>query len=100
MAPGERTRALRPAQVAINWVANRPAVAAVIIGAGKLAQLEDNLGDVELEIPAELQQRLDYASGLPEGSPYSMFLEDFQRETLNGGTAVAAKPPNYYLGHG
>ena len=30
------------AQVALNWVANRPGVASVIVGATKLSQLEDN----------------------------------------------------------
>jgi aryl-alcohol dehydrogenase-like predicted oxidoreductase len=85
------------AQVAINWVANRPAVASVILGASKLAQLEDNLAALDFAIPAELQQRLDDVSRMPAGSPYSMFLEDFQRATLNGDTSVGAKPPNYYL---
>ena len=32
------------AQVALNWVATQPGIASVILGATKLAQLQDNLG--------------------------------------------------------
>ena len=43
-----------PAQVALNWTANRPAVASLLVGATKLAQLEDNLAVLDFELPAEL----------------------------------------------
>ncbi|HET7130645.1 MAG TPA: aldo/keto reductase [Gammaproteobacteria bacterium] len=51
-----------PAQVAIAWVLTRPAVAAVLIGASRAEQLDDNLGaaDVRLE-PDDLAQ-LDAAT--------------------------------------
>jgi aryl-alcohol dehydrogenase-like predicted oxidoreductase len=51
-----------PAQVAIAWVLTRPAVAAVLIGASRREQLDDNLGaaDVRLE-PDDLAQ-LDAAT--------------------------------------
>ena len=45
------------AQVALNWVANRPAVAAVIIGATKLHQLQDNLGALDFEIILQLDRK-------------------------------------------
>ncbi|CAG0986035.1 partial 1-deoxyxylulose-5-phosphate synthase YajO, partial [Anaerolineae bacterium] len=35
-----------PSQVALNWLLQRPAVTAPIIGVRTLAQLEDNLGAV------------------------------------------------------
>ena len=44
------SRAL-PAQVALNWVTQRPGVASTIIGATKPAQLEDNLAALSFEIP-------------------------------------------------
>lgn len=50
------------AEVALNWVANRPGVASVIVGATKLKQLEDNISALSFTIPAELQARLDRAS--------------------------------------
>ena len=84
------------AQVAINWVAHRPAVGSVIIGASKLPQLDDNLASLEFEIPSELQQRLEIASRIPLGSPYTMFLDQFQNETVNGGVRVGIKPAGYY----
>ncbi len=57
----------RPAQVAINWLLQRPGVTAPIIGARDLAQLEDNLGAVGWALDAEHMERLDRASdtGLP-----------------------------------
>ncbi|WP_263970633.1 aldo/keto reductase [Leptolyngbya sp. KIOST-1] len=68
---GELGRSM--AQVALNWVANRPAIASVIIGATKLHQLEDNLGALDLEIPAELLQRLDAVSRPEARFPYTFF---------------------------
>jgi aryl-alcohol dehydrogenase-like predicted oxidoreductase len=50
------------AQVALNWVANRPGVATVILGATKLEQLEDNLRALDFEIPEALVARLDDVS--------------------------------------
>jgi aryl-alcohol dehydrogenase-like predicted oxidoreductase len=84
------------AQVAINWVANRPAVASVIVGASKLVQLEDNLASLDFDLPPELRRRLDEASAPGDGSPYSMFYDSFQRDTVNAGSPVDDKPSHYY----
>lgn len=52
------------AQVAIAWLLARSAVASVLVGASKLAQLEDNLGAAQLQLsPAELAT-LDEATAL------------------------------------
>jgi aryl-alcohol dehydrogenase-like predicted oxidoreductase len=61
------------AQVAVNWTVNRPGIASVIIGATKLAQLEDNLQAMEFEIPTELSQRLETISRPESQFPYSFF---------------------------
>ena len=82
------------AQVALNWVANRPAVASVIIGATKLHQLEDNLGALDFEIPAELQQRLDDVSRPETRFPYTFFEPNLQG-MLNGGATVGDKPKSF-----
>ena len=82
------------AQIAMNWVANRPAVASVIIGATKLHQLQDNLGALDFEIPAELQQRLDEASRPEARFPYTFFEPSLQG-MLNGGATVGDKPKSY-----
>ncbi|MEM9217785.1 MAG: aldo/keto reductase [Cyanobacteria bacterium P01_F01_bin.150] len=83
------------AQVALNWVVNRPAVASVIIGATKLHQLQDNLGALDFEIPTELQQRLDMVSRPETPFPYTFF-EDGLQGMITGGATVGDKPPSYY----
>ncbi|MEL6318061.1 MAG: aldo/keto reductase [Pseudomonadota bacterium] len=82
------------AQVAVNWVANRPGVASVLVGATKLRQLEDNLGALDFELPAELRERLDRASAAPKRFPYSFFGPELQG-MLTGGAAVGDKPDGY-----
>lgn len=83
------------AQVAVNWVVNRPGVASVLVGATKLHQLEDNLGALEFKIPAELQQRLDAVSKPESRFPYTFFEPGLQG-MLNGGATVGDKPEGYY----
>ena len=69
----------RPAsQVALNWVASQPGVTSTIIGASKLAQLEDNLRYAEFEIPADLRKKLDEVSAIESVHPYGFYKPDFQ----------------------
>ena len=69
----------RPAsQVALNWVATQPGVTSTIIGASKLAQLEDNLRYAEFEIPADLRKKLDEVSAIESVHPYGFYKPDFQ----------------------
>ena len=83
------------AQVAVNWVVNRPSVASVLIGATKLHQLEDNLGALEFEIPPELQQRLDDVSKPEVRFPYTFF-EPSMQGMVTGGATIGDKPTGYY----
>lgn len=83
------------AQVAVNWVVNRLMVAAVIIGATKLHQLQDNLGALEFELPPELQQRLDAVSQPEIRFPYTFF-EDGMQGMIHGGTTVGDQPRSFY----
>ena len=79
----------RPAaQVALNWVATQPSVTSTIIGATKMAQLEDNLAGLSFEIPAELRAKLDSASKLEPAHPY-MFFEGVLQERIHGGVKVS-----------
>ena len=82
------------AEVALNWVANRPGVATVLIGATKQAQLQDNLGALDFTIPAELQARLDAVSASPAPYPYSFFTPGMQA-MLAGANPVGDKPLGY-----
>lgn len=82
------------AQVAVNWVANRPAVASVILGATSLAQLDDTLPALDFDLPAELEARLDRASALPAAFPYTFI--DVMTARMHGGANVGAKPARYF----
>jgi aryl-alcohol dehydrogenase-like predicted oxidoreductase len=57
-------------QVAINWVAHRPSVANVIIGARNEEQLRANLAAVGWRLSAEQVAKLDAASEQPKTYPY------------------------------
>jgi aryl-alcohol dehydrogenase-like predicted oxidoreductase len=58
-----------PAQVALNWVTNRPQVTASLLGARTLEQLEDNLGSVGWRLDPEHIDRLDQSSRVRIGYP-------------------------------
>lgn len=85
------------AQVALNWVANRPGVASVIVGATRVAQLEDNLAALDFSLPDELRARLDRLSALPATFPYTFFSPGMQA-MLAGSHVVGDKPPGYSWG--
>ena len=59
-----------PAQVALNWLLQKPTVTAPIIGARTMAHLEDNLGASGWSLTTEQVTRLDQASALPLPYPY------------------------------
>ena len=59
-----------PSQVALAWLLSRSAVCSVIFGARTVAQLEENLGAGELELPAAAVAKLDAASAIELGYPY------------------------------
>ena len=82
------------AQVALSWVATQPAVASVIVGATKLAQLDDNLDALSFEIPTELRKRLNDASAPETPFPY-WFFGDAQQTRIHGGVSVGSKPAGY-----
>ena len=59
-----------PAQIALNWLLQKPAVTAPILGARTVAHLEDNLGATGWSLTAEQVARLDQASSLPLPYPH------------------------------
>jgi aryl-alcohol dehydrogenase-like predicted oxidoreductase len=82
------------AEVAVNWTANRPGIASVIVGATKLSQLESNLKALEFEIPTELADRLEAISRPDRQFPYSFFESEIQG-MIHGGASVGSKPVGY-----
>ncbi|MGR3278030.1 aldo/keto reductase [Acaryochloris marina NIES-2412] len=83
------------AQVAVNWAANQPGIASVIVGATKLHQLEDNLKALDFDLPVELRDRLTQTSRHHPSFPYSFFTPGMQA-MLTGGATVGDKPESYY----
>jgi len=82
-----------PAQVALHWVATRPGVGSTILGATKLAQLEDNLRALDFTIPAPLLARLDEVSRPDLVHPYHFFeTEFFTNGRFTGGVKVRSEP--------
>jgi aryl-alcohol dehydrogenase-like predicted oxidoreductase len=74
------------AQVAIAWLAARPAVTSVILGARTEQQLADNLAAATLELGAEQLRSLDRASDpAPPDYPYGEKGETQRSRRISGG---------------
>ncbi len=56
-----------PAQVALSWLAHRPGITAPIASATSVAQLEELLGGIELQLDSDARATLDRASAWSEG---------------------------------
>ena len=58
------------AQIALNWLLQRPTVSTLVIGARTEEQLRDNLGAIGWNLTPEQMKRLDDASAIPLVYPY------------------------------
>lgn len=74
------------AQVAINWVLQRPTVSSIIIGARNEKQLKENFEAVGWNLTTDQVKKLDKASEIPPVYPY---WHQRQNLTLN-------PPPKFY----
>ncbi|WP_235096679.1 aldo/keto reductase [Amycolatopsis decaplanina] len=83
------------AQVAINWVATRPGVAAAIVGASSADQLGKSMAALDFELPPDLQALLDEASAVPSESVYRMLTPEYQNWVISPGVKVGDKPAGY-----
>ncbi|MBI2501742.1 MAG: aldo/keto reductase [Candidatus Latescibacteria bacterium] len=68
-----------PAQVALRWVLEQPAITAAIVGARTAAQLRDNLGVGTWKLPGAALEKLNAVSHLPDRYPESMQKTMYQR---------------------
>jgi len=73
------------AQVALAWLRYRPAPVIPIIGARKLAQLQDNLASLDLALLPEQIKTLDDASQIELGFPDSFFAKEMVRTFIYAG---------------
>jgi diketogulonate reductase-like aldo/keto reductase len=65
-----------PRQVSLNWLVQQPGKPIPIIGARKVAHLEDNIGALDFTLSAEQIDRLNKASSFPMPFPYSFIKGD------------------------
>ncbi|WP_069166716.1 aldo/keto reductase [Nocardia altamirensis] len=77
-----------PAQVALAWTLRNPGVTAPIIGARTAAQLEDNLGALDVEFEAAQVDRLEQASAIELGFPHEMLARAMTRSVVRGDLKV------------
>lgn len=63
------------AQIALNWLLQKPCVTAPILGARTIEHLEDNLGASGWSLTTEEMDRLDHASELPLPYPYESLVQ-------------------------
>ncbi|WP_267358100.1 MULTISPECIES: aldo/keto reductase [unclassified Methylobacterium] len=76
------------AQVALAWVARRPGVSSVLVGASRPEQLDQNIAALDVALSPEQQGRLDAAGKPPSLNPYFIF--DLPTPTIFGGQDVRA----------
>lgn len=75
-----------PAQVALRWVLEQPAITSAIIGARTVEQAHDNILAGSWHLPPAALQRLNTISHLPQRYPRTM--EDNMHERRNGAVQV------------
>jgi aryl-alcohol dehydrogenase-like predicted oxidoreductase len=78
------------AQVALAWTLLNPAVVAPVLGARTPAQLEDNLGALDVVFAPGQVERLDRLSRIELGFPHSM-LHGNAIDMMFGGVKVAGR---------
>jgi aryl-alcohol dehydrogenase-like predicted oxidoreductase len=80
-----------PAQVAVAWTLLNPAVTSTILGARTLAQLEDNLGALDVTFTDAQRARLDEASAIDLGFPHRFLQSPMPRGVIFGGTTIVPR---------
>jgi len=92
-----RQRETTVARVALAWVQAQPGVSSVIVGARRLAQLEDNLRAADLQLTAAELSKLDALTKPSFGFPQSM--QPMFPAITNGGTHIngTVAPPSPFV---
>jgi aryl-alcohol dehydrogenase-like predicted oxidoreductase len=74
------------AQVALAWLRYRTVPIIPIIGARKVAQLQDNLASLDLQLSVDQLKSLDGASRIELGFPQAFYEKEMVRAIVSGGT--------------
>ena len=77
-----------PAEVALNWLLQKPGVCSPILGARTLEHLEANLRSLEFCLSEEHMERLDLQSRIELGFPHDFNDSDMVRERIAGNTQI------------
>lgn len=80
------------AQTAIAWTLRNPAVTAPILGARTVAQLEDNLGALDVRFTAEQEAALERVSAVDRGFPHEFLDLPMTRSVVYGGVTILPRP--------
>lgn len=76
------------AQVALAWVAGRPGVSSVLMGASRPEQVQENAASLDIVLTPDQRARLDAAGAPPQLNPYFIF--DLPQESIFGVRSVTA----------
>jgi aryl-alcohol dehydrogenase-like predicted oxidoreductase len=80
-----------PAQVGLAWTLQNPGVTAPIIGARTAAQLQENLGALDVDLTPSQVARLDEVSAIDLGFPHAMLASDHIRAQTRGDLKIQAR---------
>ena len=81
-----------PSRVALAWTLLNPAVTAPIIGARTVAQIEDNLGALDVDLADEQRARLEQASAVDLGFPHDFLARPLTQNVMLAGVALTPRP--------
>ncbi|MFB2921459.1 MULTISPECIES: aldo/keto reductase [Aerosakkonema] len=77
-----------PAQVALNWLLQKPGVVSPIIGARTFRHLVDNLQCLDFVLSPEHLLRLDEVSKIELGFPHDFLASNMVKNVVSGGTNI------------
>lgn len=77
-----------PSQVALNWILQQPGRPIPIVGARKLAHLEDNIGALDFTLSVEHLDKLNTASSFEPPFPHGFIASDMYHGVVDGKTSI------------
>ena len=92
MRPIAHARNVSIAQIALAWLLHRRVVSSVIVGAKRVAQLDDNIAATDIDLTETELDTLDEVSTLPKEYPAWMFeTQSVRSKQLAGAGRVGAR---------
>ena len=80
---------MSPARVALAWLAGRPSVSSILMGASRPAQVADNFGALDVVLSPQQRAALDRASAPAEPRMlYAMSRAPMRQHVIYGGSVV------------